>query len=302
MESFFSVFGSYINWDVKSLLLFVAVFIITADFIKNYRPANFPPGPWALPILGNIFTVNHKKAHENLMQLAAKYGDVYSLRMGQMWMVVLNRFEILREVLVTQGDSIVDRPRRSLLVFTLVFLVIAEYLRYLRPSNFPPGPWTFPLVGNMFSIDCNNTHEDMTKLAEKYGNVYSLKMGPSWMVVLNGLNALQEGLVTKGDILADRPVLPLHTDVLPKLGQSSCLTHYILRWALLYMAKFTEIQGKQVCLGENLARMELFLFFTSFMQHYTFSMPPGLEPDLKPRTRITLSPYQYEICATLREV
>nr|XP_020462694.1 cytochrome P450 2J2-like [Monopterus albus] len=106
----------------------------------------------------------------------------------------------------------------SLLMFMLVFLVVAECLRNRRPSSFPPGPWAFPLVGNIFSLDFNNAHEDMTKLATKYGNVYSLKMGPKWTVVLNGLYALQEGLLTKGDILADRPVLPIHTDVLPELG------------------------------------------------------------------------------------
>ncbi|XP_040895601.1 cytochrome P450 2J6-like [Toxotes jaculatrix] len=107
---------------------------------------------------------------------------------------------------------------RSLLIFTLVFLVVAEYLRNRRPSSFPPGPWAFPLVGNMFSINFNNVHREMTKLAETYGNVFSLKMGPSWMVVLNGISTLQEGLLTKGDILVDRPILPLHADVLPKLG------------------------------------------------------------------------------------
>lgn len=46
----------------------------------------------------------------NHSQLAEKYGDVYSLRMGQEWLVVLNRYEVLKEALVNQGDSLVDRP------------------------------------------------------------------------------------------------------------------------------------------------------------------------------------------------
>lgn len=56
------------------------------------------------------------------------------------------------------------------------------------------------------------------QLTEKYGDVFSLKMGRSWTVVLNGLNALQEGLLTKGDVLVDRPIFPIHVDVLPELG------------------------------------------------------------------------------------
>lgn len=57
---------------------------------------------------------------------------------------------------------------RSLLLFTLVVLVTAEYLRARRPSGFPPGPWPFPLVGNMFSLDPSNVHGDMTKVTRPF--------------------------------------------------------------------------------------------------------------------------------------
>ncbi|KAM7410065.1 hypothetical protein PAMA_001494 [Pampus argenteus] len=106
----------------------------------------------------------------------------------------------------------------SLLLFTLVFLVIAGYIRNRRPSSFPPGPWAFPFVGNIFSVNLDDVHGDMKRLAEKYGDVYSLKMGHSWIVVLNGFSTLQEGLLTKGDALADRPPFPLNSDVLPSMG------------------------------------------------------------------------------------
>ncbi|XP_063746917.1 cytochrome P450 2J4-like [Eleginops maclovinus] len=106
---------------------------------------------------------------------------------------------------------------RSLLLFTLVLLLVAGCLRSRRPSNFPPGPWALPLVGNILSLDFKNLHNDITKLAETYGNVYSLKMGPEWTVVLNGLSTLQEGL-SKSDHLSDRPSFPIHTDVIPDLG------------------------------------------------------------------------------------
>ncbi|XP_048833566.1 cytochrome P450 2J1-like [Brienomyrus brachyistius] len=58
--------------------------------------------------------------------------------------------------------------------------------------------------------------------------------------------------------------------------------------------------GKRVCLGEQLARMELFLFFTSLLQRFTFSTPPGMEPSLEFKLGFTRCPKPYKLCATPR--
>ncbi|KAM4042296.1 cytochrome P450 2C23-like [Anomaloglossus baeobatrachus] len=58
--------------------------------------------------------------------------------------------------------------------------------------------------------------------------------------------------------------------------------------------------GKRSCAGENLAKMELFLFFTTLLQNFTFKAPPGAELDLSPAPGFTNAPLPHEICAIPR--
>uniref|UniRef100_A0AC11B7C0 Cytochrome P450 family 2 subfamily R member 1 n=1 Tax=Ovis aries TaxID=9940 RepID=A0AC11B7C0_SHEEP len=77
-------------------------------------------------------------------------------------------------------------------------------------------------------------------------------------------------------------------------------TTNVLRWAVLFMALYPNIQGRRHCLGEQLARMEMFLFFTTLLQRFHLHFPHELVPNLKPRLGMTLQPQPYLICAERR--
>ncbi|XP_061060165.1 cytochrome P450 2D14 isoform X1 [Eubalaena glacialis] len=59
--------------------------------------------------------------------------------------------------------------------------------------------------------------------------------------------------------------------------------------------------GRRSCLGEPLARMELFLFFTSLLQHFSFSVPAGQpRPSSHGVFAFLVTPSPYQLCALPR--
>ncbi|KAM6327348.1 cytochrome P450 2J2-like isoform 2-T2 [Podargus strigoides] len=113
------------------------------------------------------------------------------------------------------GESI---SFQMLLIFFIVFLLVADYLKHRKPKHFPPSPFSVPFLGHIYLMDFKNPHSFVDKLIQKYGNIFSIRMGNMWFVTVNGLHLVKEVLVNQGDNFLDRPVIPPDSEVFSKIG------------------------------------------------------------------------------------
>ncbi|XP_025896494.1 cytochrome P450 2J2-like [Nothoprocta perdicaria] len=96
--------------SIRTLLVFLVVFLLIADYMKKRKPKNFPPGPFSLPFLGNILSMDFIDPLKGVEKLIEKYGDIFSMDMGSINYVIVSNFEMVKEVLVNHGENFLDRP------------------------------------------------------------------------------------------------------------------------------------------------------------------------------------------------
>ncbi|XP_070616593.1 cytochrome P450 2J5-like [Erythrolamprus reginae] len=78
-------------------------------FWKNKRPKGFPPGPWRLPLLGNLLQFDMRDPLKGFDRFAKKYGPVYSLYVGSKPVVLTHGFPSAKEVFVIKGPEFAGR-------------------------------------------------------------------------------------------------------------------------------------------------------------------------------------------------
>ncbi|XP_049984211.1 cytochrome P450 2D3-like isoform X1 [Alexandromys fortis] len=98
-----------------------------------------------------------------------------------------------------------------LAIFTFIFILLVDLMhrRQRWTARYPPGPVPLPVLGNLLQVDFKNMPYSMYKLRQRYGDIFSLQMAWKPTVVINGLKAVHEALVTCGEDTSDRPPMPI---------------------------------------------------------------------------------------------
>nr|XP_043618347.1 cytochrome P450 83B1-like [Erigeron canadensis] len=89
-------------------LIFLIYFL--PKFIKNESSNCNPPGPRALPIIGNLHQIDQLNLHTSLWNLSKSYGPIVSLRFGSIPAIVVSSASLAKEVMKTQDLIFCDRP------------------------------------------------------------------------------------------------------------------------------------------------------------------------------------------------
>ncbi|XP_062592220.1 cytochrome P450 2J4-like [Saccostrea cucullata] len=96
----------------------------------------------------------------------------------------------------------------TLILISVLSFLIFWFVFWRKKGNLPPGPLPVPFLGNLILFKKNpHGYKAYTKLAEEYGNIYTLHCGSTLIVILNGYDAINEAFVKQADVFTDRPQL-----------------------------------------------------------------------------------------------
>ncbi|KAL6143783.1 hypothetical protein ACLB2K_054478 [Fragaria x ananassa] len=102
---------------------------------NNSTASNLPPGPWKLPIIGNIHPLIGAPPHRRLRDLAKQHGPLMHLKLGEVFTVVVSSAKFAKEVMKTHDIIFASRPQvivPRILAYDSTNIAFAPYGDYWR--------------------------------------------------------------------------------------------------------------------------------------------------------------------------
>lgn len=118
------------------------------DHIGQLMPK--PPGPTPLPLIGSLHLLGqYEVPFEAFTELSKIYGEIYSITLGSTPCVVVNTYNLIKEVLITKGAHFGGRP---------------DFIRFHKLFGGDRNNCKFPLFYTNTSIQqYTKTTENMSK-------------------------------------------------------------------------------------------------------------------------------------------
>ncbi|XP_030511168.2 cytochrome P450 71D9 [Cannabis sativa] len=114
------------------IFLFMLIKIITKTTSSSSK---LPPGPWKLPLLGNIHQLFGSLIHQKLRHLATQHGPLMHLKIGQVPTLIVSSPEYAKQVMRTHDIVFSSRPMvlfSKIMLYDCTDLVFAPYGEYWR--------------------------------------------------------------------------------------------------------------------------------------------------------------------------
>ncbi|XP_078171912.1 desmethyl-deoxy-podophyllotoxin synthase-like [Carex rostrata] len=122
-----------------SLFLYVLILLLFKFKTNHSKPSlRFPPGPWPLPIIGNIHNIIGSLPHHAMRDLSRQFGQLMLLHLGETLTIVVSSRDAAREIMKNHDINFASRPitpTMDILTFGgkgISFPPYGEYWRQVR--------------------------------------------------------------------------------------------------------------------------------------------------------------------------